>query len=208
MKNHYFTVWCQLCHRKTLCSDHPCRIWLSDLKSSVFLIHMVFHNSTLPMIIKWERYDLFLLENRWISHLQHCSNNSFRGHKVLSNHQWQVYSLHLHFKAPAVQVPKLSKDRTSIQQHKGKMNFVFSFNSQSCCVDCRMMQCKPMYSNVRHKFHCNENYYNSFSSLDPAVQLQNLLSMMQQSQSLADLLTIRQMVDDTILQICQGGNKK
>ena len=148
IKNHYFTVWCQLCRRKTSCSDHPCRIWLSDLKSSVFP-----DTHGIPRQHPANDYQVRAIRSILTGELMNippsaCSNNSFRGHKVLGNHQWQVYSLHLHFKALAVQVPKLSKDRTSIQQHKGKMNFVFSFNSQSCCVDHRMMQCKPMYSNV------------------------------------------------------------
>ena len=45
-------------------------------------------------------------------------------------------------------------------------------------------------------------------SQDLAVQLNQLLDVMQQSQSLQDLMVLRQRVDETIMSNCQGGKKK
>ena len=45
-------------------------------------------------------------------------------------------------------------------------------------------------------------------SPDPTVQLNQLLDAMQQSQSLQDLMVLRQRVDETIMNIRQGGKKK
>ena len=46
------------------------------------------------------------------------------------------------------------------------------------------------------------------SSPDPTVQLNQLLDAMEQSRSLQDLKVLHQRVDETIMNICQGGKKQ